>query len=314
MQISVIIPVYNAAAYLEKAVKSALFHEQVKEVLVVDDGSTDSSLALMRQLHQFDARVKVLQHEKGINRGRSASRNLGLKMATQPYIAFLDADDYYLPNRFDKDQELFFTNSNCDGVYNAIGAEFYTTTKAFELEAFKLYTVTEPIVPEALFETLLSGQKGHFSILGLTVKKAVFERVGFFNEALKVAEDTEMFWKMALLFHLYSGTIDEPVAVRGVHDTNSFDDLSLYKVYYIKMYASLISWSSKKGVPLSKIDLLLKWFWLLKSKEKRAFLHHICCWFYLFIPNIRILFSSLSLKYFPLIQQRKKIFSIFYKN
>ena len=94
MNISVIIPVYNAAAYIEKAVTSALFHNEVKEVVLVNDGSTDDSLAILQKLQQSDARIKIYHHENKVNKGRSASRNLALQKATQPFIAFLDADDF----------------------------------------------------------------------------------------------------------------------------------------------------------------------------------------------------------------------------
>mgnify|MGYP006195464409 CR=1 FL=1 len=90
MNISVIIPVYNAAAYIEKAVTSALFHNEVKEVVVVNDGSTDNSLAILQKLQQTDNRIKIYHHENNSNKGRSASRNLALQKATQHFIAFLD--------------------------------------------------------------------------------------------------------------------------------------------------------------------------------------------------------------------------------
>ena len=75
MNISVIIPVYNAAAYIEKAVTSALLHNEVKEVVLVNDGSTDDSLAILQKLQQSDTRIKIYQHENNSNKGRSASRN-----------------------------------------------------------------------------------------------------------------------------------------------------------------------------------------------------------------------------------------------
>jgi glycosyltransferase involved in cell wall biosynthesis len=59
------------------------------------------------------------------NHGAGATRNLGIEKASQNFIAFLDADDYYLPNRFDAEKELF-KNSEIDGIFGAIGVEYLT--------------------------------------------------------------------------------------------------------------------------------------------------------------------------------------------
>ena len=84
-----------------------------------------------------------------------------------------------------------------------------------------------------------------------------------------------LFWKMALKTRLVGGLLEEPVAKRGIHDTNIFDREDLYKIYVIKMYESLISWSSKNGIPLIKIDTLLKWIWLLKYKQNNNLLNNL---------------------------------------
>ena len=107
MNISIIIPVYNAERFLEKAVDSALQFSEVKEILLVEDGSPDQSLEVCKKLLIKDKRIKLLQHPDQGNHGAGASRNLGLEKATGDFIAFLDADDYYLINRFDAEKEIF---------------------------------------------------------------------------------------------------------------------------------------------------------------------------------------------------------------
>ena len=97
LEISVIIPVYNAAAYVRQAVESALAQPEVREVLLVEDGSPDNALEVCQQLAAEHQRVILLHHPNGENRGAGASRNLGMRNAHFPIIAFLDADDYYLP-------------------------------------------------------------------------------------------------------------------------------------------------------------------------------------------------------------------------
>ena len=89
--ISVIVPVYNVEAYLEGCVKSILSQTHTDlEILLVDDGSKDGSLALCRQLELADSRIRVLT---GPNGGVGHARNRGLEAATGEYIAFVDGDD-----------------------------------------------------------------------------------------------------------------------------------------------------------------------------------------------------------------------------
>jgi len=104
-KVSVVIPAYNAEKLIIKAVESALQFKEVDEVLLVEDGSSDNTLDICKQLGNEYHKVKVYHHLNGINKGAGASRNLGIKKAANDYIAFLDADDYFLPNRFDAEKK-----------------------------------------------------------------------------------------------------------------------------------------------------------------------------------------------------------------
>lgn len=309
--VSVIIPVFNTERFVEKAITSALQQPEVFEVIVVNDGSKDNSLQIIKKLQEEDDRVKIFHHPNGENKGRSASRNLGIKKASSAYVAFLDADDFYLENRFKNDQKVF-SDTTTDGVYNAIGAHFYRKSQEFERTVLKLTTITEDVKPEQLFEVLLYYKKGHFSIDGLTVRKSVFDKVGFFNELLLVDEDTHMFIKMALKSKLVTGVIDKPVAMRGVHDTNVFNKGELYDK--LKVYEMLIFWSHRNKISLKKIEALLKKYWMLSFQEGRGLKQSIKSWFFISFSNYRILFSLLSIKYFPIVMRRKSIFPFFYKS
>lgn len=313
MKISVIIPLYNAAAYIKKAVSSALFHEVVEEVIVVNDGSTDNSLAIVQQLQQTENRIKIYHHENNCNKGRSASRNLALQKVTQPLIAFLDADDFYLENRFEKDKELFESDTSIEGVYNAIGVHFYRTFSAEESEELAITTVTEPISPEELFEYLLNGKKGYFSIDGLTIKREVLAKIGFFQEYLVVAEDTDWLLKMALTAKLVGGDIKKAVAIRGVHDSNIFNQTKPYKVHRQKMYESVIKWCFQNNIKYSKIDLLLNWLFYYRYKEKYLLAEELKYWVFLLKKNPKLLTSSLAIKYCPFIRKRKQLFPILFR-
>lgn len=90
-KISVIIPIYNTETYLEECIDSVIGQTFAQlEIILVDDGSTDGSLAIMKRFAEKDDRVKVLTQE---NLGGAAARNTGLKVATGDYIAFVDSDD-----------------------------------------------------------------------------------------------------------------------------------------------------------------------------------------------------------------------------
>ena len=313
MNISVIIPVYNAAAYIEKAVASALFHNEVKEVVVVNDGSTDDSLAILQKLQQSDDRIKIYHHENNSNKGRSASRNLALQKATQPFIAFLDADDFYLENRFETDSKIFASDTTIDGVYNAIGVHFYRDFSDEEYQELSLTTVTEPIPPQELFDYLLNDKKGYFSIDGLTIKREVLNKIGLFQEHLVVAEDTDWLLKMALTSKLVAGNIKEAVAKRGVHDANIFNQTEQYKVHRQKMYESVIRWSFKNNIQVSKIDLLLNWLFFFRYKQKNILIKELNYWLYILKSNPKLLTSTLAIKYCPIIRKRKQLFPILFR-
>ena len=89
---SVVIPLYNKEAYVSKTLNSVLNQTyQNFEVILVNDCSNDNSLDVIQGIH--DQRIKIIEHSE--NKGLSASRNTGINAATHPYIAFLDADDYW---------------------------------------------------------------------------------------------------------------------------------------------------------------------------------------------------------------------------
>jgi glycosyltransferase involved in cell wall biosynthesis len=109
-KISVITPLYNKAEYILEtieSVRSQIFSDW--EMLIVDNGSTDDSLALARQIK--DERIKILQCQK---KGPGAARNYGLNSATGEWIQFLDADDLLLPNHFQQQLEVAQKNTNAD--------------------------------------------------------------------------------------------------------------------------------------------------------------------------------------------------------
>jgi glycosyltransferase involved in cell wall biosynthesis len=268
MRVSVAIPVYNAARYVREAVESALAQPETAEVLLVEDGSPDNSLAVCRELAAEHATVRLLRHPDGGNRGAGASRNLAVRQSNCDYVAFLDADDFYLPGRFSVAGQLFTTMPEIEGVYEAIGMYVEDKTGADRWAAAgrasgKLMTITEEILPEQLFVSLVKGNKGAFSPDGLVVRRTVFQKTGWFPERLSLHQDTVMNIKLAAVAKLVPGRLDEPVAMWRVHDQNRISakrsNSRIYRDVVIMMWATLWQWG-RENLGQEKQQLLVEAF------------------------------------------------------
>lgn len=235
MKISVITPVYNAEKYVEQAVESALQFPEVYEVVLVEDKSPDNALEICRRLAQKYERVKLFRHPDEGNHGAGASRNLAIAKASGDFIAFLDADDFYLPNRFDAEKELF-SNPQVEGVYGAIGVHYYSEKakeQNYTLFGNKLTTVYKKHKPEEVFRGQLGmlGSFGLFSIDGLTVRKSAIDRLRpVMQTNLRLHQDTEFLFRLSYYAKLYPGTLDQPVAMRGVHESNRITQIDSGKI------------------------------------------------------------------------------------
>lgn len=235
MKTSVIIPVYNAEKYVTKAVESALQFDEVYEVILVEDQSPDNALEVCKKLSEKYDRVKLYQHPDKGNHGAGASRNLGIENATSDFIAFLDADDFYLPNRFDAEKELF-KNPEVDGVYGAIGVHYWSEKakeQYFPVYGDKLTTVYKRYPAEDVFPGLIGmrGSFGLFSIDALTIRKSALEKMdALMKTDLKLHQDTDFLIRLAFYTKLYPGILDQAVAVRGVHESNRISQVDSGKV------------------------------------------------------------------------------------
>ncbi|MCB4799693.1 glycosyltransferase family 2 protein [Neotamlana laminarinivorans] len=304
-KVSVIIPVYNCERFIEKAVRSALQQPEVAEIVVVNDGSTDNSLKLLKTLQIEDERVKIHHHKNKKNKGRATSRNLGIKKASSNYIAFLDADDFYLENRFKTDAKVFLTQNEADGVYNAVGFHYYRNVSENDANKTNLCTLSQGISPNEIFEAFMLG-KGHLHLNGLTLKKEAIRLSGLFNSKLTVGEDTDFIYKLALKCKLFAGVVTQAAALRGVHENNVFSNRKVYSKYHGKTYESLIVWSAKNNVSLTRIDKQLSYLWFFYSGEKNKFFNQLLSWVKIFMSSFRLFFSNLNLKYFPIVNLIKK--------
>ncbi|MBK1894426.1 glycosyltransferase family 2 protein [Chryseobacterium paridis] len=256
MKISVIIPVYNAENYILQAVKSALQFDEVFEVILVEDKSPDNALQVCQKLAKEYDRVILYQHPDKQNHGAGASRNLGMQKATGDFIAFLDADDYYLSNRFDAEKELF-QNPEVEGVYGAIGVHYYSQRakeQYYQLFEERLTTVYKEHAPEDVFPGLLNmrGSFGLFSLDGLTIRKSSLSKLGaFFKTSLRLHQDTEFIFRLSYYLHLYPGTLNNAVAVRGVHENNRITQVDIGKIKpsstRILLWTEVNNWAKNEG-------------------------------------------------------------------
>ena len=256
MKVSVVTPVYNAAEFVRRAVESALAQEQTAQVVLVEDGSTDESLVICSQLASQYPLVELVRHRDGCNHGAGVSRNLGIQMSRAPFVAFLDADDYFLPGRFSTAQEMFEANKGIDGVYEAIGVHCQdddSRRKWSEKGDGELTTMFERIQPENLFDALIEYNMGNFTLDGLVVRKSSFWKEAPFIGGLRLHQDTAMIIQLAHYAKLVPGRLTEPVAMREVHPGNR--SLSKYRINHTRMclWDILFKWSKREKLPKKRI-------------------------------------------------------------
>jgi hypothetical protein len=244
-RVSVITPVFNAEAYVRQAVESAAALPHVAEILLINDHGPDHSWDVCQLLAAECPKVRLLEHPDRKNHGAGASRNLGIRSATCPYVAFLDADDWYLPNRFDCDERLLQSDNSIDGVYNALG-NFYESDDLRQQWLSQgrpeVLTLSGPVAPEDLPYVLLHGHHsihGEFSTDTITLRRRVFDIVGYFHTELRLQQDTHMWKRLSVATRLAPGEIANPVAIRRVHPQNRMTRTADHELYMDLWYSSL---------------------------------------------------------------------------
>jgi len=273
-EVSVVIPVYNAASFVTQAVESALAQPEVREVILVEDCSPDDSLAVCRQLAGLYPQVKLFQHPGGVNRGAGPSRNLGISNSTCPYIAFLDADDFYLPGRFAVARSVFERQSDCDGVYDAVGMYYEDETSRerwhdHSIAGEGITTLPLGIDPVDLFTVLIKGGQGHVHLDGLTINRRILEKSNLFTELPgleSMHEDTDFILRLAAVGRLYAGNLTVPNAMRRVHGQNRISaprSSESIKRDRVRLRVATYGWLRQNGSPeqrrLGFRRLLLEW-------------------------------------------------------
>ena len=165
-----------------------------------------------------------------------------------------------------------------DGIYHAIGIHFYNETQE-NVNFFKnkLTTLNGKVNAFELPYVLINAHpkvQGHFSIDGFTVRKSKIENVGYFNEKLRLHQDTDLCMKLALTSNLITGNINEAVALRGVHENNRISKSNQNYDSKILLYKTHLEWSIKNQISpqyIEELVVLLDCFNFLNSASHSIF-------------------------------------------
>jgi len=209
--ISVIIPVFNGENFIAHALKSVLEQSfQDIEVVVVDDGSTDSTPTVVRQ---FPEKVRYIRQER---QGVSASRNKGISISRGKYIAFLDADDVWLPHKLERQIAYFKNNPALGGV----GCGFFATDENLNILEEHIPSPCE--LPDLL---LMQRDGGLTSGSRILVPKLVVDRVGGFNTHLSTSADLDFAIRIKMNYEV--SFVPEALVLYRQHGSNMHKNISL---------------------------------------------------------------------------------------
>ncbi|WP_194778585.1 glycosyltransferase family 2 protein [Pararhodonellum marinum] len=218
-EVSVIIPVFNQGEYLVTSINSVIIQKEVKEIILIEDGSTDNSYTICKEMESKDERIKLYGHPNGKNQGAAASRNLGIRIATSEYIAFLDADDWYLPDRFKLDRKIFENNPSVNVVYNK--SQIKTGDKYFDFGYFFDVNVECKIKGyPSVYEFILGSDISLADTNSITLRKSILSNIKLFDERLFLHQDTELWLRIFKKNEIMPGQIKNPISIARRHNNN----------------------------------------------------------------------------------------------
>ncbi|MFC1510449.1 glycosyltransferase family 2 protein [Candidatus Omnitrophota bacterium] len=194
--VSVIIPVYNGAQYIQAAVESVLSQTfQDLEIIVVDDGSTDK----VKDILNHWIKDNIIQYIYQENRGLPAARNTGIKAAQGRFIKFLDSDDFLYPKQIEGQVDQIILNDNFFSI-----SDYCLLRPKGEIVHFEYHPIDEKHQLAAFFEV------NQAPVHAFLVSKAIIQKAGCFDETLTACEDWDLWIRIlqggAVMKHLpYAG-------------------------------------------------------------------------------------------------------------
>ncbi|MBD1830384.1 glycosyltransferase family 2 protein [Microcoleus sp. FACHB-61] len=197
-KVSVIIPAFNAADTLAETVASVLngTHKNL-EILIVDDGSTDATDKVAAKLAEQDSRIQYFRNPQTY--GVSKARNLMIYRATGEYVAFIDSDDTWEPNKLEVCLKMLADNPEVKAVAHALR---YLDKRGNKLSYIPTYPTTKAEM-QAIKET---GESPWVFPSSVVVDRSILLKEGGFAEDWEVGEDTELFTKLAQKYGLLAAT------------------------------------------------------------------------------------------------------------
>lgn len=212
-KVSVVIPLYNGESYILETIESIRnqTYDNI-EIIIVDDGSTDRSSFLIEG--------KVSKYIRQENRGVASARNRGIDAATGEYLAFIDADDKWDLRKLEV--QIGFMEAHPEISYTFTNHVRYLTV---ELDEF----------PEWMREEGKNKELAGYIPSSLVVRKADFEKIGYFNEDFRNGEDTEWFLR-ARDFGFQMTVIPENLLMKRVHSNNLTSNTMAVKLNLIKAF------------------------------------------------------------------------------
>lgn len=171
--VDVVIPTFNRAQVVGDAIRSALTQSHpIGRVIVVDDGSTDNTAAVLAEISAAEDRVRTIHQT---NAGPSAARNRGVAESDAEFIAFADSDDVVATDRIEWQVAHLTAEPDCEIV---LGTE-------------EIWIADDVAAPE-MITSLLTAETPHYSYPSMFMRTALFEHLGGFDEALRIGEDLDL--------------------------------------------------------------------------------------------------------------------------
>jgi glycosyltransferase involved in cell wall biosynthesis len=216
--VSAVIPCYNGRTYVGDAIRSVLGQTRGDlEVIVVDDGSSDDSLDVVRSID--DSRVRLVEHT--VNRGIAAARNTGVREARGDYIAFLDQDDTWHPRKLEKQVGILDRDTA-----GQIGLVFTAREIVRDNRRYRIardLRFPKPIENASRRDVLAALLESNFVwLISALVRKRCFEEIGLFSESIRSGvDDLDFCVRLVMKYRL--AYVDEVLVMRREHGENYSD-------------------------------------------------------------------------------------------
>lgn len=189
--VSVIIPAYNAAKYIARTLASAIGQTYTHfEIIVVDDGSTDATAAIVQHFCERDARVVLIRKENG---GVATARNAGIRAARGEFIAPLDADDVWYPEKLQAQVDLL---SRCGDSVGLV----YCWSKIIDEDDRPIVDITHAFEGDVATELMFSNFLGNGSCA--LIRRSCFDVVGYYDGTTTPCEEWDMYLRIAERFEV----------------------------------------------------------------------------------------------------------------